>query len=113
MGHDQDLIRTIQRCLVRNPADRASVEELQRHDYLQTIRGNKKDNEGARPDQNSMTVQSLLSQLTSVLTPNTRRGLDRAMSKLSSSETDLSQLKKFDPNAMIDPTYNDDYMLVV
>lgn len=38
----------------------------------------------------------LFSKLSAVLTPNTRRGIERAMGKLSAGSEELSALKKLD-----------------
>ena len=93
-GHDPLLIDTIKRCLVRDPAERASVEELLQHPYLTSkSSGNANSSVCATP---KPAMELLFSQLSSALTPNTRRGLSRAMQKISSSDSNLEALKNLD-----------------
>jgi serine/threonine-protein kinase TTK/MPS1 len=87
-GHDPLLVDTIQRCLVRNPHQRASVEELLVHPYL------KSNSENALPppgSDNLTSMEQLLSRLGHVLTPNTKKGLSRAVQKLSDSSNTVSR----------------------
>ncbi len=90
---DPQLVNTIQRCLVRDPARRASVEELLTHSYLRQKNGGGviSDCRSERHlSASAMDMASAMDKLKNMLTPNTKRGLDRAMQKLSRSETNLS-----------------------
>lgn len=87
--YDPDLVDTIQRCLVHDVSKRASVEELLQHPYLQSASSSQKSDTG-------LDMCAILSKLDHVLTPNTKMGLTKAVSKLSKSDTNLQMLKKLD-----------------
>ena len=96
-GHDPALIDTIKRCLVRDPTERASVEELLAHPYLNSeVKANKAAKLAVAGASPKPDMALLFSQLSSALTPNTRRGLSRAMEKISKSDTNLEALKGLD-----------------
>jgi len=106
-GHDVDLVDAIKRCLVRDPTKRASAEELLKYAYLHLIMllitcsshpylKTESSNKAATPNVSLALDAALLAKLQDAMTPNTRRGLSRAMQKLSMSDTDLTAFQTLD-----------------
>lgn len=83
---DPMLIDTLKRCLVRNPRERASVDELLEHEYASAAQARAAP-APAPAKAGKENLSALLGELGSVLTPNTRRGLTRAMEKLGGGAT--------------------------
>ena len=82
-GHDPDLVDTIKKCLIRDVNKRASVEELLNHPY---VTGSNSENKN--PNTDDLLSKLSLSQLSDVLTPNTRRGLSRALENLRNRQNE-------------------------
>jgi len=74
-NHDPQVVQVLKRCLVRDPTERASIEELLNHRYLRASKELSVTPSGGGGGQNKNLAQ-VMSMLSS-LTPNTRQSVVR------------------------------------